>query len=152
MAKSFKIWVGAIGKESVLSALFGNRDETVKVAELLIWRMKEGDRLSISRRQMRVFAEEIAAGKLGVRYSYHNFYTKLLRKLLILGLVEKSMMWSPKRRTTVWAYRLVPQSISQRPPPTGFYRLLWQVAKEWNELIEEKQQSKLISTSTMKPI
>ncbi len=134
-SRSIKIWWDSIGTGSVLEVLFGERDQTIKVVKLLIDRMKQEETLSISRRQMRLFAEDLNSGKLGVKYSYHNFYTKLVRKLLLLGLVEKEMIWSPKRKTTVWVYQLRLQTVPDRPPQSGFMKQFWQVAKDWNDLI-----------------
>jgi hypothetical protein len=120
----------------VLGILFGNRDQTVKVVELLVDRMKGNNTLSITRRQLRFFANDLNNGKLGVRYSYHGFYTKLVRKLLDLEFMEKAMIWDPERRTTSKVYRLKLQSISERPPQAGFIKQAWQVAKGWNDLIQ----------------
>ena len=137
-SKSIKLWWNAalLERGDVLGILFGNRDQTVKVVELLVERMKEKSTLSISRRQLRLFANDLNNGKLGVRYSYHNFYTKLVRKLLDLGLLEKGMIWSPERRTTTKVYQLKLQSISERPPQGGFVRQAWQIAKGWNDLVQ----------------
>ena len=98
--------------------------------------MKEKETLYISRRQMRIFAKEIESGKFGVKYSYHGFHTKLVRKLLNLGLLEKGMVWSPERRTTIRIYQLKLQQVTERPPHSAFYRQAWQVAKGWNDLIQ----------------
>jgi hypothetical protein len=137
-SKSIKLWWSAtlLERGDVLGILFGNRDQTVKVVELLVDRMKETSTLSITRRQLRLFANDFNDGKLGVRYSYHNFYTKLVRKLLDLGFLEKGMIWSPERRTTSKVYQLKLQSITERPPPGGFIKQAWQVAKGWNDLIQ----------------
>ena len=133
--KSVKIWWGSIGNGDILGVLFGDRVLTTEVARLMIDRMKQGENLSISRRQMRLFARELDSGKMGVKYSYHNFYAKLVRKLLLLGLVEKGMMWSPQKKTTIRVYQLKLQSIKERPPHSGFIRLMWQIAKDWNSLV-----------------
>jgi hypothetical protein len=137
-AKSIKLWWnnGLLERGEVLGVLFGERDETVKVVKLLVDRMKEETTLSITRRQLRFFANELNSGTLGVRYSYHNFYTKLVRKLLLLGLLEKDMIWNPEQRTTVKVYQLVLQSIPDRPPQGGFIKQAWQIAKGWNNLIQ----------------
>ena len=117
--------------------LFGDRKETVQVAKLLIAKMKETSTLSITRRQMRAFAVERTTGELGVKYGHHNFYTKLLRKLLDMGLVERdAMIWDPKRRKTVRVYRLLIQPIPDKSPYSGFVKHVWQIAKGWNNLIK----------------
>jgi len=99
----------------VLGLLFGDRKETLKAAKLVITRMKESNTLSMTKRELRFFAKELQTGKLGVKYSYHNFYTKLLRKLLDMGFVEKDVLiWDQKRRKTVAVYQLRLQSIPER--------------------------------------
>jgi len=138
-SKSIKLWwnTGSIGKGNVLAFLFGDRDETVKAARLTIGRMKQTNTLSMTRREMRFFAKELESGKLGVKYSYHNFYTKLIRKLLDLGLLERGVVvWDAKHQTTATVYQLKLQSIPERPPQGGFIKQAWQVAKGWNDLVQ----------------
>ncbi len=135
-SKSIKIWWGLIGSADVLKVLFGTRKETVEVAHLMIQEMKRSQSLSMTRRQVRLFAHGLDSGKFGVRYSYHNFYGKLVRKLLDLGLMEKGLVWSPERRTTIHVYQLKVQHITERPPSVGFVKQAWQVAKGWNDLIQ----------------
>lgn len=120
-----------------LALLFGDRKETLKAAKLAISRMKETNTLSMTKREMRFFAKELQTGKSGVKYSYHNFYTKLLRKLLDMGFVEKDVLiWDQKRRKTVAVYQLRLQPIPERAPQSGFVRQAWQVAKGWNDLVQ----------------
>jgi hypothetical protein len=138
-SKSIKLWWSAesVTRGNVLGFLFGERDETVKAAKLTIDRMKQTNTLSMTRREMRFFAKELESGKLGVKYSYHNFYTKLIRKLLDLGLLERGVVvWDAKHQTTVTVYQLKLQSITERPPQGGFVKQAWQVAKGWNDLIQ----------------
>jgi hypothetical protein len=121
----------------ILGLLFGDRKETLKAAKLVISRMKESNTLSMTKRELRFFAKELQTGKLGVKYSYHNFYTKLLRKLLDMGFVEKDVLiWDSKRRKTVAVYQLKIQSIPERAPQGGFVRHAWQLAKGWNDLVQ----------------
>lgn len=103
--------------------------------------MKQKDTLSMTKREMRIFAKELESGSLGVKYSYHNFYTKLIRKLLDLGFLEKDVsVWDAKRKMTSKVYQIRLQSIPDRPPQaTGFFKQAWQVAKGWNELVQEPQ-------------
>lgn len=98
--------------------------------------MKEDENLSITRRGMRLFAESIESGKLGPKYSYHNFYTRLVRKLIVLGFIDKHAIWNPKKGTTMRVYQLKIQQIPKRPPDSGFVKQAWQVAKSWNELVQ----------------
>jgi hypothetical protein len=138
-SKSLKLWwsTESIGKGNVLSFLFGDRDETIKAAKLTIDRMKQVDTLSMTKREMRFFAKELESGKLGVKYSYHNFYTKLIRKLLDLGFLEKGVVvWDAKRKRTSAVYQLKLQQIPERPPQAGFVKQTWQVAKGWNDLVQ----------------
>jgi hypothetical protein len=122
----------------VLSFLFGDRDETIKAAELTIERMRQTNTLSMTKREMRFFAKELESGKLGVKYSYHNFYTKLIRKLLDMGFLEKDVVvWDAKRQHTASVYQLRLQSIPERAPQTGFVKQAWQVAKGWNDLVQK---------------
>ncbi len=138
-SKSIKLWwsTDSVGKGNVLSFLFGERDETVKAAKLTIDRMKQTNTLSMTRREMRFFAKDLETGKLGVKYSYHNFYTKLVRKLLDLGLLERGVtVWDAKHQKTAVVYQLKLQSIPERPPQGGFVKQAWQVAKGWNDLVQ----------------
>ena len=139
MAPSHKVFWDEekLNNRDTLGVLFGDRKETVKVAKLLIAKMKETSTLSITRRQMRAFAVELTTGELGVKYSYHNFYTNLLRKLLNMGLVERdAMIWDPQKRKTVRVYRLLIQPITEKPPYSGFVKHMWQIAKGWNNLVQ----------------
>ena len=139
MAKSIKLYWDEknVGGGDVLAFLFGDRKETIKAAKLMVERMKEANTLSMTKREIRFFAKELETGKLGVKYSYHNFYTKLLRKLLDMGFMEKDVLiWDSKRRKTVAVYQLKLQQITERPPTSGFVKNAWQVAKGWNDLIQ----------------
>ncbi len=140
-SKSIKLWwtTEPVGKGNVLGFLFGDRDETVKAAKLTIDRMKQANTLSMTRREMRFFAKELESGKLGVKYSYHNFYTKLVRKLLDLGLLERGVsVWDAKHQKTAIVYQLKLQTIPERPPQSGFVKQAWYVAKGWNDLIQSQ--------------
>jgi hypothetical protein len=138
-SKSLKLWWNpeSIGRGNVLGFLFGDRKETVKAAKLTIDRMKQVNTLSMTKRELRYFAKELESGKLGVKYSYHNFYTKLIRKLLDMGFLEKDVVvWDAKRQHTATVYQLRLQSIPERPPQSGFVKQAWQVAKGWNDLVQ----------------
>ena len=138
-SKSLKLWWNpeSIGRGNVLGFLFGDRDETIKAAKLTIGRMKQADTLSMTRRELRFFAKDLESGKFGVKYSYHNFYTKLIRKLLDLGFLEKDVtVWDARRQKTSRVYQLKLQSIPERPPQSGFVKQTWLVAKGWNELVQ----------------
>lgn len=138
-SKSFKLWWNddAMRKGDVLGFLFGDRGETIKAAKLMIGRMKEVNTLSMTKRELRFFAKELESGKLGFKYSYHNFYTKLVRKLLDMGFLERGVgVWDAKRRKTAYVYQLKLQSIPERPPQSGFVKQTWQVAKGWNDLVQ----------------
>jgi hypothetical protein len=138
-SKSIKLWWNAesVSGGNVLGFLFGERDETIKAAKLTIKKMKQTNTLSMTRREMRFFAKELESGNLGVKYSYHNFYTKLIRKLLELGLLERGVVvWDAKHQKTATVYQLKLQSIPERPPQGGFIKQAWQVAKGWNDLVQ----------------
>jgi hypothetical protein len=138
-SRSLKLWWNAdsLGRGNVLGLLFGDRDETIKAAKLTIERMKQANTLSMTKRELRMFAKELESGSMGVKYSYHNFYTKLIRKLLDMGFLEKDVVvWDAKRRKTAAVYQLRLQSIPERPPQAGFVKQAWQVAKGWNDLIQ----------------
>ncbi len=139
MPKSIKLYWNekTLNGGDALGLLFGDRKETLKAAKLAISRMKETNTLSMTKRELRFFAKELQSGKLGVKYSYHNFYTKLLRKLLDMGFVEKDVLiWDAKRRKTVAVYQLKIQSIPERSPQGGFVKQAWQAAKGWNKLVQ----------------
>ena len=139
MAKSIKLFWDErkLASGDVLGLLFGDRKETVKAAKLMIEKMKEANTMSMTKREVRFFAKELELGKPGVKYSYHNFYTKLLRKLLDMGFIEKDVLvWDAKRRKTVAVYQLRLQQIPERGPQSGFVKHAWQIAKGWNDLIQ----------------
>jgi len=126
-----------INNGDVLAVLFGERKETIDAAKTLIARMKSGANLSMTKREMRFFAKDLEAGKLGVKYSYHNFYVKLLRKLLDMGFVERDVLvWNDKRKKTQAVYQLKLQSIPERGPQSGFVKQTWQLAKGWNDIVK----------------
>ena len=135
---SIKLWWSAetLGNGDVLGVLFGDREETLQAARVLIKRLKQSSDRAISLRQMRKFAESLSRGEEGARYSYHNFYTKLIRKLLTMGLLEKRALWNAERGTTVRVYQLRVQQTPRRPPESGFVRLAWLLAKGWNDLVQ----------------
>ena len=138
-AKSIKLYWNEklINNGDVLAVLFGERKETIDAAKTLIGRMKSGANLSMTKREMRFFAKDLEAGKLGVKYSYHNFYVKLLRKLLDMGFVERDVLvWNDKRKKTQAVYQLKLQSIPERGPQSGFVKQAWQLAKGWNDIIK----------------
>ncbi len=127
-----------IAKGSIMSLIFGQRKETVDAALLLIRKMKENQdtKLSMTRKQLRVFAEQLQTGEFGVKYSYHNFYTKLLRKLLVLGFIEKDVpAWNDRLKRTQPVYQLKIQIIPARANTSGFAKYAWQICNAWNELI-----------------
>lgn len=137
--KSIKLYWNekTVSRGDTVGLLFGDRKETAKAVRLVIDRMKASPTLSMTKREMRFFAKELEGGKSGIRYSYHNFYTKLLRKLLDFGLVEKDVLvWDPQRRKTVAVYQLKLQQIPERPPSGGFVKMAWHIAKGWNDLIQ----------------
>lgn len=137
--KSVKLYWNArnIGKGDVLAVLFGDRKDTVATAKLLIAKMKQNQNFAFTKRQMRFFAKDLETGKIGVNYSYHNFYMRMLRKLLDMGFIEKDVLiWDEKRRKTEAVYQLKLQAIPTRPPQAGFFRQCWELANGWNELIK----------------
>jgi hypothetical protein len=126
----------AINNGDVLAVLFGDRKDTLDAAKTLIGKMKSNQNLSMTKRQMRFFAKDLEKGTPGVKYSYHNFYMKLLKKLLEMGFVEKDVLiWDDKRKKTEAVYQLRIQSIPERGPQGGFVKQAWQLAKGWNDLI-----------------
>jgi hypothetical protein len=139
-SKSVKLWWNdrTLSSGNVLGILFGDRKETIQAAGMTIERMKQASTLSMTKREVRFFAKELESGKLGVKYSYHNFYTKLLRKLLDMGFIEKDVViWDSKRRKTAAVYQLRLQPVPERAPQTGFIKQAWQVAKGWNDLVQK---------------
>jgi hypothetical protein len=122
----------------VLEFLFVDRKETLDTAKLLVERMKGSPNLAMTRREVRYFAKDLEGGRLGVKYSYHNFYMKLLKKLLAMGFIEKDVLiWDDKRKKTEAVYQLRLQSIPERGPQAGFIKQCWQLARGWNELIKQ---------------
>jgi hypothetical protein len=138
-SKSVKLWWNheLVSSGNVLGFLFGERDETIKAARLMIAKMKQVNTLSMTKRELRYFAKDLESGKLGVKYSYHNFYTKLVKKLLELGFMEKDVIiWDAKHAKTPRVYQLKLQSIPERPPQSGFVKQAWYVARGWNDLVQ----------------
>jgi hypothetical protein len=139
-SKSMRIYWSdkMVNRGDTLGVLFGDRKETIKAVMLVINKMKSSPTLSVTKREMRFFARELETGKMGVRYSYHNFYTKLLRKLMDLGFVEKDVLvWDANRRKTAAVYQLRLQQIPKRAPPGGFVNRAWHIAKGWNDVIKQ---------------
>lgn len=138
--RSVKLWWTdkVVNSGDTLQFLFGEREDTISAAKLLISSMKANPNLSISKREMRFFAKELQAGKGGVKYSYHNFYTKLLRKLLDLGFIDRDVLiWDAKKRRTAAVYQLKFQPIGERSPQGGFVKQAWQLSRGWNDLIQQ---------------
>lgn len=136
--KSIKLYWNEknVNSGDVLKVLFGDRKDTLATARLLISRMRANPNLAMTKRELRFFAKELQSGKSGVKYSYHNFYTKLLRKLLDLGFLDRNVLvWDAKHRRTAAVYQLRLQAIPERPPQGGFVKQTWQLARGWNELI-----------------
>jgi hypothetical protein len=139
-SKSMRIYWSdkVVNRGDTLGVLFGDRKETIKAVMLIINKMKSSPTLSVTKREMRFFARELETGKMGVRYSYHNFYTKLLRKLMDLGFVEKDVLvWDANRRKTAAVYQLKLQQIPERAPSGGFVNKAWHIAKGWNDVIQQ---------------
>ena len=138
-AKSIKVWWAdkVLSSGDVLTFLFGDREDTKLAAGLMVKRMKESSSLSFTKREMRLFAKELQSGKSGVKYSYHNFYTKLLKKLIDMGFVERNVVvWDSKRKKTASVYQLRLQPTPGKAPQGGFLRHAWRIAKGWNDLIQ----------------
>jgi len=138
--KSIKLYWNdkTVSNGDVLALLFGDRKDTISAASILVGRMKSDQHLAMTKRQLRFFARDLEAGKLGMKYSYHNFYTKLLRKLLDLGFIEKDVLiWDDKRKKTEAVYQLKLQPIPERGPQGGFIKQAWQVAKGWNDMVRQ---------------
>ena len=126
-----------LSRGDTLGLLFGDRKDTLKAVRLVIDKMKASPTLSMTKREMRFFAKGLETGSMGVKYSYHNFYTKLLRKLMDLGFVEKDVLvWDAHKRKTVAVYQLKLQQIPERAPSGGFVKKAWQIAKGWNDIIQ----------------
>src|SRR5438132_4735673 len=126
-----------VANGDVLTFLFGDREETLSVAKILVGRMRADQHLAMTKRELRFFAKDLEEGKLGVKYSYHNFYVKLLRKLLDLGFIEKDVLiWDEKRKKTEAVYQLKLQGVPERPPQGGFAKQAWLLARGWNEYVK----------------
>jgi hypothetical protein len=112
-----------VNSGNVLGLLFGEREGTLKAAKTLVGRMKSNSHLAMTNREMRFFAKELQSGKGGVKYSYHNFYIRMLRKLLDLGFVENHILnWDDRGKKTEAVYQLKLQPIPERPPQGGFVK------------------------------
>ncbi len=136
--KSIKLYWNdrTVSNGEVLVLLFGDRKQTLDAAKTLIARMKSNQNHAMTKREMRFFAKDLEDGKLGVKYSYHNFYVKLLRKLLDMGFIEKDVLiWDDRRKKTEAVYQLKLQSIPERGPQGGFIKQAWQLAKGWNDYL-----------------
>jgi hypothetical protein len=137
--KSIKLYWNdkTVANGDILTLLFGDRKDTISAAKILVGRMRGDQHLAMTKRQLRFFAKDLEDGKLGVKYSYHNFYVKLLRKLLDLGFIEKDVLiWDEKRKKTEAVYQLKLQPIPERGPQGGFVKQAWQLAKGWNDLVK----------------
>jgi hypothetical protein len=143
-SRSVKLWWTdkIVNSGNTLQLLFGDREDTISAAKLLIGAMKSNPNLAMTKREMRFFAKELQAGKGGVKYSYHNFYTKLLRKMMELGFIDRNVLiWDAKRRKTAAVYQLKFQPIGERSPQGGFMKQAWQVSRGWNDLIQQRSST-----------
>lgn len=137
--KSVKLYWNdkTVNSGNILELLFGERKDTLETARRLIERMRSSPNLAMTKREIRFFAKDLEAGKLGVKYSYHNFYVKLLRKMLDFGFIDKDVLiWDEKRRKTESVYQLKLQPIPERGPQGGFIRQCWRLAKGWNDYLK----------------
>jgi hypothetical protein len=137
--KAVKLYLDQKNMEQskILNLIFGERKETINAAKMLIGKMKANKHLALTRREMRAFAKELESGKYGIKYSYHNFYTKMLKKLLDLGFIEKNVLiWDEQKKKTESVYQIKLQAIPERPPQGGFIKHAWQIAKAWNEFVK----------------
>ncbi len=137
--KAVKLYLDQKNMEQsrILNLIFGERKETIDAAKMLIGRMKANKHLALTRREMRALAKELESGRYGIKYSYHNFYTKMLKKLLDLGFIEKNVLiWDEQRKKTEAVYQIKLQAIPERPPQGGFIKHAWQIAKSWNEYVK----------------
>ncbi len=137
--KSVKLYWNekTVNSGNILELLFGERKDTLETAKRLIERMRSSPNLAMTKREIRFFAKDLETGKLGVKYSYHNFYVKLLRKMLDFGFIDKDVLiWDEKRRKTESVYQLKLQPIPERGPQGGFVRQCWQLAKGWNDYLK----------------
>lgn len=131
------LWWGHRNNETdALRFVFGDRHETLMAARLLVDSMRASAGASFTSRQLHAFAVELCSGSLGVKYSYHNFYSKLLQKLMRLGFIRKTVVWNPTRATTEIRYRLVPQTPLAARSGTGFYDRALRIGRAWNRLIQ----------------
>lgn len=138
--KAVKLYLGNenMKPEKILNVFFGERKETIEAAKILISRMKANRHLALTKREMRFLAKELESGKLGIKYSYHNFYTKMLKKLIELGFIDKDVLiWDEERKKTKAVYQIKLQLIPERPPQGGFVKKAWLIAKSWNEFIQD---------------
>ena len=126
-------------KEDVCEVIFSHK-KTVKACRLFLdWLRTMGG--EASRTQVSSFARELASGhvSMGFTYKRSNFYRTVLKKLVAIGFISLQPGFDlKKRRGTSYVYAPIRQPIPKRPPlgERSFWRLVWDVAKQWNKEFE----------------
>ena len=126
-------------KEDVCEVIFGHK-KTVKACRFFLdWLRTVGG--EASRTHVSSFARDLASECIceGFTYKRSNFYRTVLKKLMALGFISLQPRFDPKRKGKV-SYKYVPirQPIPKKPPLGGrsFWRLAWEVARQWNKEFE----------------
>jgi len=126
----------------VFKLLFRNH-KTQRAARLLVeWIIGKGGYVTPS--QLSGFGYRLQKGQAikGFKYRRSSLYRTVVKRLLTFGFLSLQQVYDNETGRIVYAYMPVKQSIPRRPPLGGysFWKLAWQICRQWNILIERKTQ------------
>ena len=126
-------------KEDVCEVIFTHRKTALACRLFLDWLKTKGG--ECTRSELSQFARDLANGRVrdGFTLKRSNFYRTVLKKLVALGFISLQPRFDPKKRSgTSYVYAPIAQPITKRPPlgERSFWRLAWEVAKQWNKEFE----------------
>jgi hypothetical protein len=112
---------------------------TRHAAKLLVeWLISKGGYATPS--ELSGFAWKLQKGlaKRGFTYRRSSLYRTVLRRLLTFGFINQQQIYDARSGRVVQAYVLIKQPIPKRPPLGGksFWKLAWQISREWNIMTE----------------
>ncbi len=123
-----------VTEKDLISMLFGREDSRLAARAFVKWLKARNGRCS--KEEMSRFSYDLASGRLGVKLSRTNFYKTILARFVDLGLIAEDLVYDPRARKAVKAYRVVVQPVSGRRPMSPSLLFLAHVVSErWNQEI-----------------
>ena len=105
---------------------------------LVEWLIRKGGYATPS--ELSNFAWQLQKGLVdkNSRYRRSSLYKTVLRRLLTFGFINQQQIYDVRSGRVVQAYVLIKQPIPKRPPLGGksFWKLAWQISREWNIMTE----------------